>query len=144
MQCLKIIDPVNNKNSFAFKKWWEKRKSPKMPCYALLKSPKIPFFIMLRKHFLVSILIFSFSFVCSSEDINRQLPVESKRYQTMERIWKKFMSTAYANPQVISLCSDARLLDNMKECNKLLEQVSVFQFLEYINYLNRFSLHQCS
>ena len=37
---------------------------------------------------------------CSSEDINRQLPVESKRYQTMERIWRKILSNAKQNPQV--------------------------------------------
>ena len=59
----------------------------------------------------------------SSEDINRQLPVESKRYQTMERMWKKIMNNAFSNPQVISTCADQRLLENLKECNKLLEQV---------------------
>ncbi|PVD29059.1 hypothetical protein C0Q70_11656 [Pomacea canaliculata] len=61
--------------------------------------------------------------IFSSEDINRQLPVESKRYQTMERIWRKVMKNAKENPQVISLCPDNRLLDNLRECNKLLEQV---------------------
>ena len=61
--------------------------------------------------------------IFSSEDINRQLPVESKRYQTMERLWRKIMKNAKENPQVISLCPDNRLLDNLRECNKLLEQV---------------------
>ncbi|XP_070190635.1 dynein axonemal heavy chain 1-like isoform X2 [Littorina saxatilis] len=61
--------------------------------------------------------------IFSSDDINRQLPVESKRYQTMERIWRKVMKSAKENPQVISLCPDNRLLDNLRECNKLLEQV---------------------
>ena len=40
--------------------------------------------------------------IFSSEDINRQLPVESKRYQTMERIWRKVMNSAKGNPQVSS------------------------------------------
>ncbi|XP_074644244.1 dynein axonemal heavy chain 1-like [Tubulanus polymorphus] len=61
--------------------------------------------------------------IFSSEDINRQLPVESKRYQTMERIWRKIMKNAKENPVVIQLCPDARLLDNLRECNKLLDQV---------------------
>ncbi|XP_077969677.1 dynein axonemal heavy chain 1-like isoform X2 [Styela clava] len=61
--------------------------------------------------------------IFSSEDINRQLPVEGKRYQTMERMWRKIMKNANDNTQVISLCSDSRLLENLKECNKLLEQV---------------------
>ena len=38
--------------------------------------------------------------IFSSEDINRQLPIESKRYQTMERIWRKVMNNAHGNPQV--------------------------------------------
>ena len=41
--------------------------------------------------------------IFSSEDINRQLPVESKRYQTMERIWRKVMKNAKENPQVRAL-----------------------------------------
>ena len=38
--------------------------------------------------------------IFSSDDINRQLPVESKRYQTMERLWRKIMKNAKENPQV--------------------------------------------
>ncbi|XP_065895241.1 dynein axonemal heavy chain 1-like isoform X2 [Dysidea avara] len=61
--------------------------------------------------------------IFSSEDINRQLPVESKRYQTMDRMWRKIMNGAKKDPKVISFCPDARLLENIKECNKLLDQV---------------------
>ncbi|XP_004631750.1 dynein heavy chain 1, axonemal [Octodon degus] len=61
--------------------------------------------------------------IFSSEDINRQLPVESKRYQTMERIWRKIMRNAYENREVINVCSDQRLLDSLRDCNKLLDQV---------------------
>jgi len=39
--------------------------------------------------------------IFSSEDINRQLPVESKRYQTMDRIWRKIMNGAKKDPKVI-------------------------------------------
>ena len=38
--------------------------------------------------------------IFSSEDINRQLPVESKRYQTMDRMWRKIMKNAKDTPQV--------------------------------------------
>lgn len=54
--------------------------------------------------------------IFSSEDINRQLPVEGKRYQTMERMWRKIMKQAKENPQVISLCADQRLLANLQVC----------------------------
>ena len=40
--------------------------------------------------------------IFSSDDINRQLPTESKRYQTMERLWRKIMKNAKENPQVLS------------------------------------------
>lgn len=40
--------------------------------------------------------------IFSSEDINRQLPVESKRYQTMERIWRKIMKNVNENREVRS------------------------------------------
>ncbi|XP_042561677.1 dynein axonemal heavy chain 1-like [Clupea harengus] len=61
--------------------------------------------------------------IFSSDDINRQLPVEGKRYQTMERTWRKVMEMANNNRQVIGVCPDARLLDNLRDCNKLLEMV---------------------
>uniref|UniRef100_A0A674D4I4 Dynein axonemal heavy chain 1 n=1 Tax=Salmo trutta TaxID=8032 RepID=A0A674D4I4_SALTR len=61
--------------------------------------------------------------IFSSDDINRQLPVEGKRYQTMERTWRKVMKSAYDNKQVIDLCPDPRLLDSLRDCNKLLELV---------------------
>ena len=59
----------------------------------------------------------------SSPDIITQLPIETKRYQTMDRIWRRVMNNAKNVPIVIQLCPDARLLENLKECNKLLEQV---------------------
>ena len=54
--------------------------------------------------------------IFSSEDINRQLPVESKRYQTMERIWRKVMNSAKGNPQV-------------RETTLFFDQVAGFFFL---------------
>ena len=45
------------------------------------------------------------------------------------------MSNAFNHPQVISLCADARLLENLKECNKLLEQVN-FAFSKLLVFTN--------
>lgn len=61
--------------------------------------------------------------IFTSEDIMKQLPVESKRYATMEKIWRKIMKIAHDTPNVITLCPDSRILANLKECNTLLEQV---------------------
>ncbi|XP_066555780.1 dynein axonemal heavy chain 1 [Amia ocellicauda] len=70
--------------------------------------------------------------IFSSEDINLQLPVEGKRYQTMERTWRKVMKNANDNKQVMALCPDARLLESLRECNKLLElvQKGLSEYLE--------------
>ena len=38
--------------------------------------------------------------IFSSDDIMKQLPVEGKRYQTMDRIWRKTMSNAHQDPKV--------------------------------------------
>ncbi|XP_076985176.1 dynein axonemal heavy chain 1 isoform X7 [Tamandua tetradactyla] len=70
--------------------------------------------------------------IFSSEDINRQLPLESKRYQTMERIWRKIMKNAYETREVINVCADQRLLDGLRDCNKLLDlvQKGLSEYLE--------------
>lgn len=46
--------------------------------------------------------------IFSSDDINRQLPVEGKRYLTMERTWRKIMKAAHDNNKV----SMVRLLNH--------------------------------
>ncbi|KAI7795154.1 dynein axonemal heavy chain 1 [Triplophysa rosa] len=70
--------------------------------------------------------------IFSSDDINRQLPVEGKRYQNVERTWRNIMKAAHDNRQVISLCSDARLLTSIKDCNTSLElvQKGLSEYLE--------------
>ena len=45
--------------------------------------------------------------IFSSEDIMRQLPVESKRYQTMDRIWRKIMKNAFENREASSMGWDS-------------------------------------
>ncbi|XP_061731227.1 dynein axonemal heavy chain 1 [Nerophis ophidion] len=61
--------------------------------------------------------------IFSSDDINEQLPVEGQRYQQMEEIWKRIMKNAYENPNIIEFCPGPHLLDKLKKCNVLLEQV---------------------
>ena len=61
--------------------------------------------------------------IFSSEDIQRQLPTESKRYQKVDYLWRRTMDAAARNPSVIDFCSDQHLLENFRECNKLLDQV---------------------
>ncbi|XP_075235019.1 sterile affecting ciliogenesis [Lycorma delicatula] len=61
--------------------------------------------------------------IFTSEDITKQLPQESKKFNMMERTWRRLMKLAFNNPNLMNICSDKRMLDSFKECNKLLELV---------------------
>lgn len=88
--------------------------------------------------------------IFTSEDISRQLPLEAKKYGTMERIWRRIMGSAAACPkvccqkpqqpssmltnsdscksnvvlQMMVTCPDSRLLDSLAEARHLLEIVA--------------------
>ncbi|KAL0879698.1 hypothetical protein ABMA27_003413, partial [Loxostege sticticalis] len=62
--------------------------------------------------------------IFTSEDISRQLPLEAKKYGTMERIWRRIMGTAAACPKIMLICPDSRLLDSLVEARHLLAVVA--------------------
>ncbi|KAL4719863.1 hypothetical protein ACJJTC_005155 [Scirpophaga incertulas] len=62
--------------------------------------------------------------IFTSEDISRQLPLEAKKYGTMERIWRRIMSSAFACPKIMLICPDSRLMDSLVEARHLLSVVS--------------------
>ncbi|PRP75973.1 hypothetical protein PROFUN_01689 [Planoprotostelium fungivorum] len=70
--------------------------------------------------------------IFSSEDIHKQMPVEGKRFLTMDRNWRRIMTKAFTAPKVIELCSNKKLLEQFQECNKLLElvQKGLSEYLE--------------
>ncbi|NXX96308.1 DYH1 protein, partial [Centropus bengalensis] len=70
--------------------------------------------------------------IFTSEDIKRQLPSESKHYQSMDTDWRNIMKKANENPEVISLCPDPVLLDTLRNCNERLElvQKGLSEYLE--------------
>lgn len=58
--------------------------------------------------------------IFSSDDINRQLPVEGKRYQTMERMWRKIMNNANDNTAMLATCRWVRLLPKSRGSRRLI------------------------
>uniref|UniRef100_A0A8C3K7K0 Dynein axonemal heavy chain 1 n=1 Tax=Calidris pygmaea TaxID=425635 RepID=A0A8C3K7K0_9CHAR len=62
--------------------------------------------------------------IFSSEDIKRQLPLESQRYQAVDKDWRNIMKNANENPEVCALMK--------AKCNKLLElvQKGLSEYLE--------------
>jgi len=62
--------------------------------------------------------------IFNSDDIVQQLPSESKRFRTMDKIWRKNMLHGKETPNIIEFCSNPALLKSFCECNKLLDMVS--------------------
>jgi dynein heavy chain len=61
--------------------------------------------------------------IFSSEDIMQQLPMEGKRFASVDRMWRKTLQNAKMNPLVLRVCSSQKLLEAFVEGNKLLESV---------------------
>ena len=61
--------------------------------------------------------------IFSSDDIMRQLPTEGKRFQGVDRTWRKMMGTAHHDPDAITFCKTPRLLPSFSESNVMLEMV---------------------
>ncbi|EQC40888.1 hypothetical protein SDRG_01953 [Saprolegnia diclina VS20] len=70
--------------------------------------------------------------IFDSPDINKQLPMEGKRFATVDKNWRQTLAAAKAKPSVINFCNNDKLLDRFQESNKFLEQVQkgLSDFLE--------------
>ncbi|XP_043666184.1 dynein axonemal heavy chain 1-like [Vespula pensylvanica] len=91
-----------------FEEWDQKLK---------LTQEVILLWIEVQKHWMYLEPIFS------SEDISRQLPVETRKFNTMDRTWRRIMKTAHECPYIMKICPDKTLLESLKECISLLEVV---------------------
>ena len=74
--------------------------------------------------------------IFDSDDINKQLPVEGKRFSSVDKHWRSMMAGAKKNPKCIQFCNDARLLAKLQESNELLDMVS-----ESVSTLLRLTLY---
>ena len=62
--------------------------------------------------------------IFSSEDINRQLPVEGKRFASVDRFWRRTMEAVVKTPHVLTFVgTQKKLLEKFHESNELLELV---------------------
>jgi dynein heavy chain, axonemal len=61
--------------------------------------------------------------IFDSPDLNKQLPLEGKRFATVDKYWRATMKSASKNVFAIKFCADPRILERLKEGNKLLELV---------------------
>ena len=61
--------------------------------------------------------------IFNSEDIQHQLPLESKRFSSVDRTWRKTLQQANLTPHVLTMCSSQKLLETYIESNKMLDSV---------------------
>ena len=61
--------------------------------------------------------------IFSSDDIMRQLPTEGKRFNGVDRTWRKLLAAASSEPHALTFCKTARLLPQFTEGNQMLEMV---------------------
>lgn len=61
--------------------------------------------------------------IFSSEDINRQLQGEGRKYASVDSVWKKVMAQIKQNPKVLVVNGQEKLLKQLTECNKVLEVI---------------------
>ena len=61
--------------------------------------------------------------IFDSEDINRQLPQEGKRFTNVDRQWRKTLERVAAAPHVLTFCDDEQLLEQWLKSNAELERV---------------------
>ena len=61
--------------------------------------------------------------IFDSEDIQRQLPAEAKRFNGVDRQWRKTLDRVTKTPEVITFCDDDELLEQWIKSNNELERV---------------------
>jgi len=61
--------------------------------------------------------------IFSSDDIMQQLPLEGKKFASVDRNWRKELSRAKMTPHVLSMCNSKKTLEMFIEANKLLDSV---------------------
>jgi dynein heavy chain, axonemal len=71
--------------------------------------------------------------VFDSADIAKQLPGESKKFKSVDQVWKLVITHAKNTGNVMKTCGMESLLEKLQECNKSLEAVQK----ELNNYLEK-------
>eukprot|EP00959_Pyramimonas_sp_CCMP1952_P056343 1176608-Pyramimonas_sp.AAC.1 len=56
-------------------------------------------------------------------DKSPPLPLEGKKFASVDRNWRKALGQAKVTPHVLSICNSKKLLEMFVEANKLLESV---------------------
>ncbi|KAA6353953.1 MAG: putative Dynein heavy chain 1, axonemal [Streblomastix strix] len=62
--------------------------------------------------------------IFSSEDIQRKLPIEYKKFQSVDKTWKRLMNQTHAKHSVLEFCAPENLWTTFQEIFQVLESVA--------------------
>ena len=61
--------------------------------------------------------------IFNSEDIMKQMPVEGRKFNKVDRIWRNIMAKTVADPHVLQATNQPNMLNNLQEANELLDEI---------------------
>ncbi|RHY24853.1 hypothetical protein DYB25_001221 [Aphanomyces astaci] len=61
--------------------------------------------------------------IFESPDINKQLPLEGKRFASVDKNWRQTLSSGKTKPRAVDFCNSQKLLEKFKESNIFLDMV---------------------
>ena len=61
--------------------------------------------------------------IFNSEDIMKQMPVEGRKFNKVDRIWRNIMAKTVADPHVLQATNQPNMLQNLEEANGLLDEI---------------------
>ncbi|XP_012271492.1 dynein heavy chain 3, axonemal [Orussus abietinus] len=61
--------------------------------------------------------------IFGSEDIIRQMPTEARNFRKVDKMWRAIMSYVAANKKVLVATEMPQMLDQLRTCNTLLEEI---------------------
>ena len=70
--------------------------------------------------------------IFGSEDIMQQMPIEGRKFRSVDAPWRRLMDKLARNSEVLIACSEEETLKNLTEANKLLDvvQKGLSEYLE--------------
>ncbi|RKP18523.1 hypothetical protein ROZALSC1DRAFT_29805 [Rozella allomycis CSF55] len=61
--------------------------------------------------------------IFSSEETSQQMPLESRNFKQVDKIWREIMTQCLETPEILIMIKTPNLLEKLKECNSLIEEI---------------------
>ena len=67
-----------------------------------------------------------------STEVQKELSIEAKKYESVDNVWRKIMDKVYHNPRILVVCEKDDLIPQFLDCNRIMDAAlkSLNSFLE--------------